>query len=410
MDDFRKQFLSDAIEKLDTLIAELEIIKSISGSSKIELLRCLHTIKGSAQVFGLNQPSVLAHQLENLVLSPPNLIGVVPQLQQGLLVLKNSLTKTETDESQKFVNAIDASGPQDVFSDIIAVANDVTVPVSITSKLSSQEKIALKNESRSGNTVFCVEIRFNGPAFAGQLTTARGILDDSGIVVAAIPCSDFGLNGIFGFNFLFTSSKQTRDIEKIVDKLCGKITYCSSESQNSPQEIVSLAVSHGTELAKNLGKSIEFDVLTDEKEIPSAKLKLIFESLLHLVRNAVDHAFDQSGTLRIRVDSFTDGISIAVTDDGKGIDLGQIRAIAKEKSSVADIENLSDEATLALIFQSEFSTASKITEISGRGVGLDVVRSSIENAGGTISVKSKQNEGTSFEIFLPNMVSSANRQ
>ena len=92
---------------------------------------------------------------------------------------------------------------------------------------------------------------------------------------------------------------------------------------------------------------------------------------------------------------------IRVSDDGRGIDLDKIRAKAVEKNLIQAEEKLSDEATLELIFQSEFSTAPKVSEISGRGVGLDAVKNAVENADGKIKVKSKINEGTSFEIFLP---------
>ena len=402
MDDFREQFLSDSIEKLDNLIADFQTVNSISRSKRSELLRCLHTIKGSAQVFGLKQASVLAHDFENLVLSRRAQNGVDALLQNGLLVLKNSLADPDGRESQKIVSKIDASGREDAFSDKLSAGNYLTVPPILISKLSSQEKIALSHELRIGNTVFCIDIGFKSAAFGSQLTAARRILDDSGTVIAVIPSSDFGLNGLFGFIFLYVSAKQTEEIRVIVDPLGGKITYCSSEFQNSLQGIVSLVVSHGKEIAILQGKSIEFDVLIDEIELPSASLKMLFESLLHLVRNAVDHGFEKSGTLRINVNSVSEGILVTVSDDGKGIDPVNILAIAKEKGLVSNNDNLSDEATLALIFQSEFSTASQLTEISGRGVGLDAVKSSVEKAGGTISVTSKLNEGTAFEIILPN--------
>ena len=95
------------------------------------------------------------------------------------------------------------------------------------------------------------------------------------------------------------------------------------------------------------------------------------------------------------------GWRLTVSDDGRGIDAGKIKLKAIEKNLTTDAAALTEQETINLIFLPEFSTKSEITEISGRGVGLDAVKFAIEKAGGAIAVESRKGEGTTFEIFLP---------
>ena len=141
--------------------------------------------------------------------------------------------------------------------------------------------------------------------------------------------------------------------------------------------------------------------MSDEPRLNAKYLNLIFEILLHLVRNAVDHSFDESGHIEIRLKETDGGINLTLTDDGKGIDLYVIRAKAIEQKLILPDTNLSEQETLDLIFLPGFSTAERVTEISGRGVGLDEVQNLVVNARGTISVESRKDKGTVFEIFLP---------
>jgi two-component system chemotaxis sensor kinase CheA len=97
----------------------------------------------------------------------------------------------------------------------------------------------------------------------------------------------------------------------------------------------------------------------------------------------------------------SDGLYLSVADDGKGIDLLKVRARAVEKDLISDDDLPDEPQLLELIFASEFSTAERVTEISGRGVGLDAVRNQVEKMNGKISVRNRKTNGTIFEIFLP---------
>ena len=168
------------------------------------------------------------------------------------------------------------------------------------------------------------------------------------------------------------------------------------------------------EIADSLGKPIAFTITGEDVEVDRQIADGLFEPLQHLLRNAIDHGAEIPEerkalgkpaecaiSLRIRRDG--DAIIAVLTDDGCGIDPAQLRAVAVARGTVTQDEAaaLSDRAALALIFAPGFSTAGEVTAISGRGVGMDAVRSAIERLRGTIDVDSEVGAGTTFRMRLP---------
>ena len=168
------------------------------------------------------------------------------------------------------------------------------------------------------------------------------------------------------------------------------------------------------DLAQDLGKSIELSMLGQETELDRQVLELIKDPLTHMIRNAADHGLERpeerraagkSETGRITLQARHEGgaIVIEVSDDGRGLAVERIRAKAVSSGLIttAQAEQLSDADARQLIFLAGFSTAAEVTSVSGRGVGMDVVRTNIEKIGGTIEVSSGEGEGTRFLIRIP---------
>ncbi len=168
------------------------------------------------------------------------------------------------------------------------------------------------------------------------------------------------------------------------------------------------------EIASQLGKTIDFSMEGEEVEADKAVVEGLFEPLLHLLRNAVGHGAEPEHlrrevgkparariVLRARRDG--DRITVEVEDDGPGIDPAAIRQTARNRgvASVDDLERMSDADTIDLIFAPGFSTVSEVTDLSGRGVGMDVVRSAVERLGGQTNVRSLQGRGTTIRLSLP---------
>ncbi len=168
------------------------------------------------------------------------------------------------------------------------------------------------------------------------------------------------------------------------------------------------------DVARELGKQVEFEIKGDEIEVDRAILDGVKDPLLHLLRNAIDHGIEDpqtrsamgkspAGSLRIEVSGEGNQIVLAICDDGLGINEHKILASARNKKLVSDAEAaaMSREEILGLIFRPGFSTKEIITNISGRGVGLDVVASNVRALKGSVHVDAEPGRGTTFTLRLP---------
>lgn len=165
------------------------------------------------------------------------------------------------------------------------------------------------------------------------------------------------------------------------------------------------------DFARSQGKEVEFSISGGETEIDRRILEEIRDPLLHLVRNSLDHGIEfpevrlaagkpRGGRIDVVVNPIEGGrIEIVIIDDGAGIDPAKVRASAERLGLASDIDD--PEATLDLIFESGLSTSALVTDISGRGLGLAIVREKVERLGGTVRVSSTPGMGTKFRIILP---------
>ena len=168
-------------------------------------------------------------------------------------------------------------------------------------------------------------------------------------------------------------------------------------------------------LAGELGKQIELEMRGADTELDRQVLDLIKDPLTNMVRNSADHGLGNAGVSASRPVSLSRGpfvlsayhegghIVICISDDGRGLDIAAIKrkALSNGLASEADLEKMTETQIHRFIFAPGFSTAAKITNVSGRGVGMDVVRTNIEQIGGTIDVKSVAGEGSRFTIKIP---------
>ncbi|WP_024653379.1 chemotaxis protein CheA [Borrelia persica] len=166
------------------------------------------------------------------------------------------------------------------------------------------------------------------------------------------------------------------------------------------------------DLSKKLGKIVELSTQGEETEVDKSVIDDLVDPLMHCIRNSMDHGLettderiskgkDKVGHIVLRAKNEGNVISIEIADDGKGIDPNVIRQKSIEKGLISENTVLSESEILNLIFEPGFSTASKITDVSGRGVGLDVVKNNVKKLNGTIIIDSKIDVGTTFKIKLP---------
>ncbi|RLB02181.1 MAG: chemotaxis protein CheA, partial [Deltaproteobacteria bacterium] len=166
------------------------------------------------------------------------------------------------------------------------------------------------------------------------------------------------------------------------------------------------------DLAKKSGKRVQLQMEGEETEIDRNMVEEIYEPLVHMVRNAIDHGIEppeerrargkpEEGTVLLRAYHKGGNIVIEISDDGRGLDREKILKRAREQGLVAEGEELSDKEVLHLIFRPGFSTAEEVTDVSGRGVGMDVVKKAVEKLRGRIEVESTPGEGSTFTLRLP---------
>ena len=214
----------------------------------------------------------------------------------------------------------------------------------------------------------------------------------------------------------------TPELLNDINLLSKNITKTADELQNNVMKIRLMSLNTVfsrfyrlvRDLSKNLGKKIQIKISGEETELDKTVIDLIGDPLVHIIRNSIDHGIGtpeerlqngkpEIGTIKLSAYNMGQNVVIDIEDDGKGIDPDAIRKKAIYKGIIEEHAALmmDDNATLDLIFLPGFSTAKTVTDISGRGVGMDVVKTNIEKIGGTVGIKSKKGIGTTISLKIP---------
>jgi len=276
-------------------------------------------------------------------------------LSQTAHELENVLQSLRTGQSTLNANALQQ------LSEASAALSETLltdlVPPDIWKSLKSHEKHALKQAMSEGADIFVVDTSFDVADFDVEFQKLKEKLSTDGEVIAVAP------------------SAESEHPEKIKFRI-----LCASTA--SPRvAVLQRAVRAGQAAATALGKEIEFDVSGADVSIDESMWQVVADPLLHLVRNAVDHGIEQRGKITITAEKLSNQVKIRVTDNGRGIDP---ELIATNR-----------------LFEPGFSTAPEAHSISGRGVGLDVVKTTIEQLGGSVKIQSELQKGSIFTITLP---------
>jgi two-component system chemotaxis sensor kinase CheA len=231
------------------------------------------------------------------------------------------------------------------------------VPHDIWNSLKAHQKHALTQSISEGADIFVVDAVFDVADFDREFQKLKEKLSSGGEVIAVAP------------------SVESERSEKIKFKI-----LCAGAVARGVA-VLQRAVRAGETAAAALGKEIAFEVIGADVSIDQSVWRDVADPVLHLVRNAVDHGIEQRGKIKITTEKVADQLMIRVTDDGRGIDPELI--------------------VTGQIFEPGFSTATEASNISGRGVGLDAVKTTIEGCGGSVKVNSEPGRGSTFEITLP---------
>ena len=168
------------------------------------------------------------------------------------------------------------------------------------------------------------------------------------------------------------------------------------------------------DLSRELNKQIDLEITGEETELDKSIVEQIGDPLVHMIRNSCDHGIEDSatrlaagkpekGTIQLKAYNEGNHIVVEITDDGKGLDADMLKARSIEKGIITEREadTMSDKEAFGLIFKPGFSTAAKVTNVSGRGVGMDVVKTNIEKLNGIIDIESEVGKGTTMKLKIP---------
>jgi two-component system, chemotaxis family, sensor kinase CheA len=423
-----KSFLEEASDLLgqwEGLCLKLE--KEVNAETLNALFRIAHNIKGSSRAVGLAEVGKFIHIIEDVIVA----------LKEG----KCSLTKRKLNmflEAQSIMQdwfavlAVESSykfWPEDFlktyFSDTFQfVEDEVTAPIQIvdtaevkapvaspTPAAPSQAPVAQKATEEAKVIPLKKEVkdevlRVSTKKIDGLLNLIGELSIQQSILENSIQQSTYKDQEALIQSSLNLSRKITKEIYSMAFGL--RMTPIGGIFQRLERAI--------KDLGRDLSKEVDITFHGNEVEIEKTILDKLIDPLTHIVRNSVDHGLEKNGDreekgkpykgqITISATKLDDGVEVVVKDDGKGLDQKRILEKAIEKGLVAANANLSKEEIFSLIFLPGFSTAEKVTNVSGRGVGMDVVMKTLEEVNGKILVASEEGRGTKFKIMIPTSLS-----
>jgi two-component system, chemotaxis family, sensor kinase CheA len=413
MDELLQEFLTETNESLNLVDAELVRFEQEPNNSKIlgNIFRLVHTIKGTCGFLGLSRLEALAHAAETLM----------GKFRDGMPVTAEAVTLvlSTIDRIKAILNEIAAEErePAGHDRDLIGHLGRLARQEGVTPQPRSPDQLAVAPtedesaekaveergdrpvEERSDRLV-SHSIRVNVDTLDHLMTTVSELVLTRNQLLEIVrrhEDSDFKVP-------LQRLSNVTAELQEGVMKT--RMQPIGNAWQKLPRVV--------RDLCTELGKDIELQMHGADTELDRQVLELVKDPLTHLVRNCADHGIESpaerlsagkshKGTIRLSAWHQGGHIIIEIADDGRGLNIANISAKVIEKglASEADLATKSDTEICNFIFTPGFSTAPQVTSISGRGVGMDVVRSNIEQIGGTVALKSVAGAGTTFTIKIP---------
>ncbi len=442
MDDLLREFLTETGETLDALDVELVSFERDPNNARslAAIFRLVHTIKGTCGFLGLPRLEALAHAVEDLLAryrdgAPVTAAGVslvletIDRIKDKLAVLEMGAVEPKAGDDDLIAQLeamaagnVSAAPRADggVLGAIERAFRDTPGPDSIdlspeAARAAAAEAIA--ERPQASETQDAPE----SPAALAPARPADPSLSTIRIQVCALEhMMEMVSELVLTRNQLLETARQFGDgplhaplqrLSAITGELQTGIMKARMQPIGNAWRKLPRLV---RDLSRELGKPIEIKTQGGETEVDRQVLELIKDPLTHMVRNAADHGLEDPETRRrlgkpeaghITVSARHEGsrVIVEISDDGRGLDTARLRAKAAERGLATSVEldRMADAQAQKIIFQPGFSTAAKVTNVSGRGVGLDVVRSNIELIGGSVDVRSVKGEGTTFIIKIP---------
>jgi two-component system, chemotaxis family, sensor kinase CheA len=425
---FRRLFADEAESRLATLSELLLELEATGGDPELlaSVFREAHTLKGAAAVVGLADVSRVAHAMEEA------LEGVRRDQRAATPALVDALLGT-VDGMREMVRAVlageDRAGQADRLVASLAEA-DAPAPAAPTpapaapAAAEAPPPNAAQDPGAAGPPTAQAGSPAPAPAAGDRPRAPAGGPGKAGADSIRVPVQRLDemvrLVGEAAASYLrvgrLLSERLGVDPGGVpelheLSRVLGDLQQRTLQARMVPFATIAEPLRRAArDLSRSLGKTVEFELRGQETELDRGVLDQVADPLLHLLRNAIDHGVEppaerqaagkpSAATVRVHAMQLGSEVVVTVTDDGRGIDVAGVRERAS--ASGADLGDVADEEAVYAIFRSGLSTARSVTELSGRGVGLDVVRASLEAVRGRVQVRSEPGAGTEFRISVP---------
>ncbi|MEQ9000817.1 MAG: chemotaxis protein CheW [Coleofasciculus sp. B1-GNL1-01] len=428
IDEDLKEFLVEGYEHLNQLEGDLVALEQSTSDAEVinRIYRHLHTIKGNSGFLGLEKLQGITHGGENLLSRLREAkIPVTPDITNALLEVIDAI--------RDHFESLETTG-EESSRDRTALFNQLNaLPVENEERIKDEES-ETQAESVGGHSHPDPSILYQDPNLnAAPNPQTSHSHSPSPITNSAIRVDVNLLDKLMNLvgelvlcrNQILEFANQQAVIAEHDDAFksaSGRLNLVTSELQEGVMKtrmqpirtIWSKFPRVVRDLAVSLNKQVQLEMEGEETELDKTLIEAIANPLTHLVRNCLDHGLDtpdmrkaagksQVGRLLLRAYHESGHVNIEVSDDGKGIDLENLKQKALQQGIITPTQalHMTEQEALHLIFLPSFSTAETVTNISGRGVGMDVVRANIEKISGTIDVESRLGQGTIFKLKIP---------
>lgn len=420
--DEMREIIDDFLVEADELIASLDanLVTLESTPDDLELLngifRAAHTIKGTSSFLGFEQVTALTHKMEDVLNKLRKAeLKVSPEIMDILLesvdILKVLLENVRTAKTE----VLD-------IGDIVArlVAADEGEVVSSESPGSdggeaAADKTATTGARSSARRAGALPTKLDQQTIRVDVTRLDSLMNLMGELVLS-------RNGLLQTVNMFTKGRDIADVAEQLTRTAASVNYITTELQLAVMKMRMQPISKVLakfprmvrDLARDMGKNIDLQLFGETTELDKSVIEEIGDPLVHIIRNSCDHGIESpevreaagkpvKGVVKISASQEGSNIVIKVEDDGKGLDAVMLRKKAVDRGMVseADAERLPDREVFKYIFAAGFSTAEVVSDVSGRGVGMDVVRTNIEKLNGIVELDSGLGAGTTITIKLP---------
>ncbi|ATX78549.1 two-component system, chemotaxis family, sensor kinase CheA [Mariprofundus aestuarium] len=465
MDEVIQEFIVESNENLDNLDNDLLALEEDPSNAEImgSIFRTIHTIKGTCGFLGFGKLEKVSHVGENLLSKlregelqltkkrTTALLQMVDAIRQMLVCVE----ETKSDGEKEYLELIeilaalqidDAEAEQGDTPPDAAPSVEAEFPEEEVKVKPIGEMLVSSGVATSAQVADAIKQQLDGnKAPVGEILVNQGVVDKGSVAKAVdkqseaksrAPAASAGSirvdvnlldqlmnlvgelvlirNQVLQFGETFDSpvfSTTSQHLSQVTSELQEQVMQTRMQPIGGVWSKFPRVV---RDLSQGCGKQVRLEMEGKETDLDKSLIEAIKDPLTHLVRNSVDHGIEMpevrsangkpaEGVITLRAYHEGGQVNIEICDDGAGIDPEKLKNKALEKGLISEdqAERMGEKEALNLIFKAGFSTAAAVTNISGRGVGMDVVKTNIENLGGVVDISSRLGEGTTMRIKIP---------